>query len=357
MEVLAIDLRGHGGSAKQGKTDLAPRVQKRDAKLFQDMHKDAIAAVRYLVREAACDPAKICIVGASVGCSVAIDTARRYPKEIAAVACLSPGSNYLGLDTLEHAKTWPKDKPLLLLNHKSEEGDGAAAVQAAIAGSRLVTYDDAEPESAKGDASWAHGTKMFGRIPLVEQTVASFLAARTGSKKDDVVLDGVVAADGPDADPWSKAVDVGGGFRAYRVGRRVVFGGPVPEGSAALVVMLLQGKARVGEGEEKREVPVFPTVTALDLATGKVAWSVPTAEDMKDAPVQLAESPAAFRIVKGGSGATIEGEWMGATFKAGARVPDPGAMKCILKFESSMPEPPSKENPIDASEAVELKSR
>src|SRR5437870_3687266 len=44
LAVLAIDLRGHGGSAKQGSVNLAPRVEKRDPKLFADMHQDAIAA-------------------------------------------------------------------------------------------------------------------------------------------------------------------------------------------------------------------------------------------------------------------------------------------------------------------------
>lgn len=357
FEVLAIDLRGHGGSARQGKTDLAPRVEKRDAKLFQDMHKDAIAAVRFLVKEAACDPARVSLVGASVGCSVAIDTARRYPKEVAAVACLSPGANYLGLNTIEHAKSWPAGKPLLLLAHQGEADAGAASVRDAIAGSRLLTYEDAQPESAAGDPSWAHGTKMFGRIPLVEQTVASFVAARTGSKKDDVVLDGVVAADGADADPWTNAVEVGAGIRAYRVGKRVVFGGQVPDGSASLQIVFLNAKVRIQTPDGKDGETHLPTIAALDLAKGTAAWTYPSQQDVGRLPIKVAEFPPAFRVAKGASGTTIEGEWTCPSVSARPGITDPSALKCLVRFDATVPEPPSAENRLDVGAAVELKSR
>lgn len=358
-DVLAIDLRGHGGSAKQGKSDLAPRVEKRDAKLFQDMHKDAIAAVRYLVREVKSDPARVVIVGASVGCSVAIDTARRHPKEVAAVACLSPGSNYLGLNTLEHAKAWPKDRPLLLLAHASEAAAGAAQVRDAVPGSRLVTYDDPEPEDAKGDPMWAHGTRMFGRIPLVEQTVASFVAARTGSEKDDVVLDGVVADEGPDADPWAKATDVttdASGLRAFRVGRRVVFGGKVPDGQGSLLLALETGSVKV-KGEDGQEVRrgAF-SVAAIDLASGKVAWTVPTKEQVKDSILEAPEPPA-VRVVRTDGVTTVEGEWRSMRFLRSQGISDTSSVRCLARFASSLPEPPSESNPLDLEGRQELKSR
>lgn len=358
-DVLAIDLRGHGGSAKQGKADLAAKVEKRDAKLFQDMHKDAIAAVRHLVKEAKSDPAKIVIVGASVGCSVAIDTARRYPKEVSAVACLSPGANFLGLNTVEQAKAWPKDKPLLLLSHASEAGDGAPQVHEAIPASRLLTYDDATPESSKDEPMWAHGTKMFGRIPLVEQTVASFVSSVSGSEKDDVVLDGVVAADGPEAEHWAKATDVSSdasGVRAAAVGRRVVFGGKVPDGSAMLLVSIESGAAKfkLEDGTEGRRGLI--SIAAIDLATGTVAWSAPTAEQLKGTGVEPA-LPMAARVVKTDGVTTVEGEWYATKVPQGRGFTDTSGVRCVAWFSTSPVEPPSESNPINVPDRIALKSR
>lgn len=358
-DVLAIDMRGHGGSAKQGKADLSAKVEKRDAKLFQDMHKDAIAAVRHLVKEAKSDPSKIVIVGASVGCSVAIDTARRYPKEVSAVACLSPGANFLGLNTVEQAKAWPKDKPLLLMTHASEAADGAPQVHDAIPASRLITYDDATPDASKDEPMWAHGTKMFGRIPLVEQTVASFVSSATGSEKDDVVLDGVVAADGSEAEHWAKATDVSSdasGVRAAAVGRRVVFGGKAPDGSAMLLVSLESGSQKVTleDGTEGRRGIL--SIAAIDLATGSVAWSVPTAEQLKGTPIELPPAMAA-RVVKADGVTTVEGEWRAIKVPQGAGFTDTTGVRCVAWFSTSPIAPPSESDPLRVPDRIVLKSR
>lgn len=358
-DVIAIDLRGHGGSAKQGKNDLSARVEKRESKLFQDMHKDAIAAVRHLVKEAHSDPSKIVIVGASVGCSVAIDTARRYPKEVAAVACLSPGANYLGVNTVEQAKSWPKDRPLLLLAHASEAGDGAPQVRDAIPSSRLLTYDDPVPETSKDEPMWAHGTKMFGRIPLVEQTVASFVSTVTGSERDDVVLDGIVPASGPEADRWAKATDVSSdasGVRAALVGRRVVFGGKVPEGSATLLVSIESGSAKITQEDGTEGRRGLLSIAAIDLATGKVAWQVPTAEQLKGTPLE-APPPVAVRVVRADGVATVEGEWRALKIPQGAGFTDTSAVRCVAWFSTSPVEVPSEANPIRVPDRQALKAR
>lgn len=357
FDVIAVDLRGHGGSAKQAKTDLAPRVEKRDPKLFQEMHRDAIAAVRHLVKEAKSDPARIVVVGASVGCSVAIDAARRYPKEIAAVACLSPGANYLGLNTIEHAKAWPKDKPLLLLEHASEAANGAAQVRDAIAGSRLVTYEDAAPESAKDDAMWAHGTKMFGRIPLVEQTVASFAAAKSGSAKDDVVLDGEVSDAA--ADPWDRAADVssdGSGIRAFRSGKRIEFGARVPDGSTHLVVFLETGSIRQKAADGTEIAQGVFSGFCLDLATGGVLWTVPTKESVANTILEPAETPA-VRVVRRDGAVSVEGEWRPIRFRQTRGVADSSSTKMVAWFTTSPFEAPSESNRVTVPDRIDLKPR
>ena len=362
VAVLAIDLRGHGQSAKQsGQTDLAPLVARRDPKLFAEMHRDTIAAVRWIVKDGKCDAARVALVGASVGCSIAIDAARRHPREVAAVLCMSPGANYLGLDTLAHLKTFPETTPLLLMVHRSEIDAGAQKIGDARKSARLLVYDDAAPAGA--DKGWAHGTRMFGKLPIVELTVASFVAARTGSKTDDVVLDGVIVADGPDADPWTKAADVAlpqseGSVRAFRVGRRVVFGG-----TAAATVTSLRFEVMVGELPVARAgIPPIglPQVVCVDLADGHVLWSfggmgsVPDLPGMGSSPL-FGKTRPAMRVVRTEAGTAFEGEW---TVPAMGERPGDDTVRLLAHLDRT-PEPAPQNGmvPADPEHAVALPSR
>ena len=318
IAVLAIDLRGHGGSAKQsgGKVDLAPRVQKRDPKLFAAMHHDAFAAVKWLATEGRCAAARIALVGASVGASVAIDAARQHPSDVAAVLCMSPGENYLGLDTMAHVKALAPATPLALLVHRDEIDAGAQKIGDAHLGTHVVVYDDPAPEGAVGDEAWAHGTRMFGRLPLVEQTVASFVAARTGSTTEDVVLDGVVD-DGEGADPWSRARDVArpgsdGPLRAFRVGQRVLFGGTAPVG-----IQGLRFEVQSGAGKDTGNVPFPmagpPQVVAFDLAAGRPAWTwggMASVPNLPGTQKLFGKTWPVVRVVQRGDMRTFEGEWI-----------------------------------------------
>jgi pimeloyl-ACP methyl ester carboxylesterase len=340
ITVLAIDLRGHGGSAKQAKQDLAPRVAKRDPKLFAEMHQDAWAAVQWLAKEGGCDPKRIALVGASVGCSVAIDTARRHPAEVAAVLCMSPGANYLGLDTLAHLKTFPAEASLLLLVHRTEVDAGAAKIAEARPGTRLVVYDDEAPADASDDKMWAHGTKMFGRLPLVERTVASFVAAKTGSTAEDVVLDGIVE-EGADADPWARAADVAkpasdGTVHAFRVGRRMLFGGTAPAATAGL-----RFEVQFGSVQTDAPFPMTgpPQVVCVDLGNGKVAWSwggMGSAPNLPGSEKLFGKTRPVLRVVRAGDRLTFEGEWT---------VPPMGdesasRMRLVVMFDRTLHEPP-----------------
>ena len=318
VAVLAIDLRGHGESAKQGKVDLAPRVEKRDPKLFAAMHADAFAAVQWLAKDGGCDAKRIALVGASVGCSVAIDTARRHPADVAAVLCMSPGANYLGLDTLAQLKTFPAQAPLLLLVHRSEIAAGAQKIADARPGTRLVVYDDEAPADTASDRMWAHGTKMFGRLPLVEQTAASFVAAGTGSKTEDVVLDGIVGT-GEGADPWDRAADVAipngeGTARAFRVGTRVLFCGTAPAGIGGLRFEVQSGAAPDNSNDMPFPMAGPPQVVGFDLQAGKPAWTWGGMASMPNIPgldtsTMFGKTWPVVRVVKTDAGTTFEGEW------------------------------------------------
>jgi alpha-beta hydrolase superfamily lysophospholipase len=88
---LALDLRGHGDSrmAPDG-ADLSRQVAGRDPGLFNKMHLDAEAALRYLSGQGVAAE-RIGLVGASVGGSVAIDTITRGKVPVRAAVVMTPG--------------------------------------------------------------------------------------------------------------------------------------------------------------------------------------------------------------------------------------------------------------------------
>jgi pimeloyl-ACP methyl ester carboxylesterase len=189
---LAVDMRGHGGSRMQGGKDISDRVKKKDEQLFQGMWQDALAAVAYLRDEAKCDPKRIGLVGASVGCSVAIDATIRRGQDIAAVCALTPGTAYLGVPTMDHVKSW-RDQPLLLLSSEKEADGGARPIADA-----LRRNPEVEVRVVPGED--IHGTKMFGKVDGIEDRITSWFEAVLGRE----ILDGV-------ADPVEKKVLPGRG--------------------------------------------------------------------------------------------------------------------------------------------------
>ncbi len=189
---LAVDMRGHGGSKVQDGKDISDRVKKRDELLFQGMWQDALAGVAYLRDEAKCDPKRIGLVGASVGCSVAIEATIRRGQDIAAVCVLTPGTAYLGVPTMDHVKSW-RDQPLLLLSSEKEADGGARPIADA-----LRRNPEVELRIVPGED--IHGTKMFGKVDGIEDRITSWLEAVLGRE----ILDGV-------ADPVEKRVLAGRG--------------------------------------------------------------------------------------------------------------------------------------------------
>jgi len=254
MGLLALDLRGHGDSAKQGDADLGKQVDARDPALFNAMHADVEAAIKWLGKEKKTPAGKIGLLGASVGCSVAIDAAVRNPDAVAAVVCLTPGKNYLGVPTMEHVAKWPSGKPLLLVASAKEAGGGADPIATKLDGKgaelKIVAATDGDIESAEPMA--LHGTNMFGRVEAVESNLADWIAYRLAFRRfdlgkgitavigsaGDVLYVGVEASEDPAAltpltlrvgtgdvtDPWSKSQTIAVGKRlvplADRLSRR-----------------------------------------------------------------------------------------------------------------------------------------
>ncbi|MHC4469716.1 MAG: alpha/beta hydrolase [Planctomycetota bacterium] len=195
IDFLAIDMRGYGGSRMQGRKDLGPKVKERDAGLFRAMHKDALAAYRFLV-ERGTDPDRVAFLGASVGCSVSIDATAREPR-IRGACVMTPGKNYLGVPTMQHLSDYGK-RPLLILSSKEEAAVGAQPIKDALGDTaELVLCEQ------KG----VHGTRMFGKVPGVEERIVKWFVSLLGAP---AALDGRVSDDemsGGDFGTWDLRAD------------------------------------------------------------------------------------------------------------------------------------------------------
>ena len=188
IAALAIDMRGHGESTIgiDGE-DLSIKVMNRDNELFNSMWQEATAAVDWLVAKGHRKD-RIGILGASIGCSVAIDAARRDP-ELRVVATLSPGSKYLEVDTLAHLKSWG-DRSLLIVSSEKEWASGAKQVA-----QRLEQLSNAVAEGEKpvkpadvwkldGTDSKVHGTRMLGRIEGIERRLVDWFSSKLSPTDD-----------------------------------------------------------------------------------------------------------------------------------------------------------------------------
>lgn len=167
---LAIDMRGHGESkhGPDGQDD-SLRVDGRDPVLFRRMHLDAEEAVRALRAQGKPDR-RIGLVGASVGCSVALQVVAAGVVPIRAVVLMTPGKAYLGLDSMADIRKWPvSGLPLLIVSSRAEAPKGALAIHQQLQGkgAELKLFDQEE----------IHGTNMFGEVDGVEERIATWLAA------------------------------------------------------------------------------------------------------------------------------------------------------------------------------------
>lgn len=181
--VLALDLRGHGGSVNPRSERLAQRAVDRDPGLFNAMHGDVFAAYEFLSKQPQCDLSRLALVGASVGCSVALDYARQ-DRSVDAVVCLSPGEGYLGVDSLSHmTQIAEKGGRAVLLMAAPGERKACDALQAVY---KEATVEITSPGSKDGDK--AHGTNLFGQVDGIEKRVAGFLVSHVGEPAEETVV-------------------------------------------------------------------------------------------------------------------------------------------------------------------------
>ncbi len=174
LGILALDMRGHGESIRQGRKSLEFKVNSKDKELFNSMHRDVAAAVAFLKKKGWAAN-KIVLIGASVGCSVALHYVAEHPKsKIKAGVLMTPGKFYLGIASMKHIQKWGK-RPLLLVTTREEADKGAKQLYKVAADRSKAVLLQVNPKNA-------HGTKMFGKVPLMAERLAEWSAIQLGKK-------------------------------------------------------------------------------------------------------------------------------------------------------------------------------
>ena len=154
LSTVAVDLRGHGKSAKAG-TEL-------NTEDYKAMVHDLAAGVAWLRKNGATE---ISCVGASIGANLCTQLGAKDP-EIVNLVLLSPGLNYKGVTSGDALQAYG-NRPVLIV---AAEDDRFAPRAAAVL-----------EEAAKGQvhyellAEGGHGTKMLTRNAKMEGMVTSWL--------------------------------------------------------------------------------------------------------------------------------------------------------------------------------------
>ncbi len=129
VTVLAVDLRGHGGSRKQGEEDLGPRAEAGDPALWAAVPNDAAAALLYVRGTVLADAKRIGLAGIGAGAAVALVAAEKDTK-VRALACVTPSPGAFGLAGGSAAVRWD-GRPLgAILRAADQRGDAAAMLRA-----------------------------------------------------------------------------------------------------------------------------------------------------------------------------------------------------------------------------------
>ncbi len=148
--VLAYDIRGTGDSVEPAAMKLAAKYKNRDKAHFNDAWRDAEAAKKWLGTQPGCDTSRVAMIGASIGCSISLSFGGR-DDDVKAIVCLSPGTNYMKVDSIADIKKCGERK-ILLLSPEGEYGPVKNLVEA----SGGIAESGKYPGTSK-----QHGTRMF----------------------------------------------------------------------------------------------------------------------------------------------------------------------------------------------------
>ena len=166
MSVLAIDLRGHGESVKQGSKELNYK-EFSDAEHRASIH-DVNVAAAFLKEKGVTN---VYIAGASIGANLALQYQAEHP-EVKKTILLSAGSDYKGLVTEPLAQQLKEDQQSFLVGGSEDKrssgnscGDVAQKLASLMKGRR----------DAKVYKTEAHGTDLFTEDPALMKELITWL--------------------------------------------------------------------------------------------------------------------------------------------------------------------------------------
>jgi pimeloyl-ACP methyl ester carboxylesterase len=167
FSVLALDMRGHGGSRVQRGTDpkpddpgtdLSAKAAAHDPELFSAMWHDAAAGVKYLRATLLADGAKIAVVGCGACGAAGLDAASRDAK-VAAALWLGPAANNFGAGAMEALRKWDGRPVGLMTTDKSGRTDFDTILRSLAKQPRaeaiVVSGDAAAPGEIVAKGEWA----------------------------------------------------------------------------------------------------------------------------------------------------------------------------------------------------------
>ena len=165
LSVLAIDLRGHGASTRRpsGETIEWSGMTTDD---WRAIELDVAAAVRFVRPGAGARLAapKVAIVGSSIGSSAAVRAAV-LDDAVVAVAALSPGRAYRGVDSIAPLRHWGSRRLWVLATTRDR-----ASAEAAYDMRRVVRQSVGRIVEGQ-----AHGLEMASEVPGLFDEIASFV--------------------------------------------------------------------------------------------------------------------------------------------------------------------------------------
>jgi hypothetical protein len=90
------------------------------------------------------------------------------------VVCLTPGTDYLTIDSIADARQY-RDRPILLLASEPERRACDLLAKAMPQNSKVCIFEG----RLQNPVEW-HGTRMFGQVKDIEKIITEFLVAAVG---------------------------------------------------------------------------------------------------------------------------------------------------------------------------------